>query len=323
MAVYDPMINPMRTEHCVMLYDYETASPSLAHHIVELCFPPLSGEGREGLLPFGELFIEERTTWNTPYKFSAKELDDETGYSYFGARYYDPNIFIWLSVDPLADHPNQVDKSPYVYAWNNPVYYTDPDGNCPLCPWIDAVVDIGFVAYDLGKLAYDKVTKGETKSEDWAALGADVASILVPMSVGAGLALRSAYRMGKLSSGALRAFSVGRKVDNVKSFASKGLLNGHFAKHASEFGGKFKNAEEYLKGAQNFFRRESDDIIQYSRGNGDIVRYDTKNNIFGSISKDGTIKTMFKPDSGIEYFKAEVGRDLGEKTLKELTKVME
>jgi len=36
--------------------------------------------------------------WNTPYKFSGKELDDETGYSYFGARYYDPNISIWLSV---------------------------------------------------------------------------------------------------------------------------------------------------------------------------------------------------------------------------------
>jgi len=38
MAENDPMINPMRTEHCEMLYDYEPASPSLAHHVVELCF---------------------------------------------------------------------------------------------------------------------------------------------------------------------------------------------------------------------------------------------------------------------------------------------
>ena len=29
---------------------------------------------------------------------TGKELDDETGYSYFGARYYDPNTSIWLSV---------------------------------------------------------------------------------------------------------------------------------------------------------------------------------------------------------------------------------
>jgi len=77
-------------------------------------------------LPFGELFIEERSTWNTPYKFSAKELDDETGYSYFGARYYDPNISIWLSVDPLSDkYPNQ---TPYSYVGGNPIMMVDPNG---------------------------------------------------------------------------------------------------------------------------------------------------------------------------------------------------
>jgi hypothetical protein len=41
-----------------------------------------------------------------------------------------------LRVDPLADHPNQVDKSPYAYAWNNPVSLTDPDGRCPICPFL-------------------------------------------------------------------------------------------------------------------------------------------------------------------------------------------
>jgi len=89
----------------------------------------IQGTGRLGLLvyvPFGELFIEERTTWNTPYKFSGKELDEETGYSYFGARYYDPNISIWLSVDPLSDkYPSH---SPYNYTMNNPVMLIDPNG---------------------------------------------------------------------------------------------------------------------------------------------------------------------------------------------------
>ena len=89
-------------------------------------FPPLLGEGREGLLPFGELFIEERTTWNTPYKFSGKELDEETGYSYFGARYYDPNISIWLSVDPLSDKAPGL--TPYNYTLNNPIILIDPNG---------------------------------------------------------------------------------------------------------------------------------------------------------------------------------------------------
>ena len=89
----------------------------------------IQGTGRLGLLvylPFGELFIEERTTWNTPYKFSGKELDEETGYSYFGARYYDPNISIWLSVDPLSDeYPSH---SPFNYALLNPIRLVDPDG---------------------------------------------------------------------------------------------------------------------------------------------------------------------------------------------------
>jgi RHS repeat-associated protein len=81
-------------------------------------------------VPFGELFIEERTTWNTPYKFSGKELDEETGYNYHGARYLDPGISIWLSVDPLADlFPGY---SPYNYTLNNPLRLIDPNGMGPI-----------------------------------------------------------------------------------------------------------------------------------------------------------------------------------------------
>lgn len=43
-------------------------------------------------------------------------------------------VQLWYSVDPLADHPNQIGMSPYAYAWNNPVNLTDPDGRCPDCP---------------------------------------------------------------------------------------------------------------------------------------------------------------------------------------------
>jgi RHS repeat-associated protein len=56
-----------------------------------------------------------------------------TGLYAYGFRYYDPVIGRWTGVDALADHPNQIDKSPYAYAWNNPISLTDPDGNCPWC----------------------------------------------------------------------------------------------------------------------------------------------------------------------------------------------
>ncbi|WP_302575434.1 RHS repeat-associated core domain-containing protein, partial [uncultured Duncaniella sp.] len=79
-------------------------------------------------VPFGEVFIEERNNvWNTPYLFNAKEFDEETGMYYYGARYYDPRLSLWMSTDPLQETAQRF--SPYAYAANNPVNAIDPDGN--------------------------------------------------------------------------------------------------------------------------------------------------------------------------------------------------
>ncbi|NMA73661.1 MAG: RHS repeat-associated core domain-containing protein, partial [Bacteroidales bacterium] len=43
-------------------------------------------------LPTGELFAEQRDYWHTPYRFNGKELDEETGLYYYGARYYTPEL---------------------------------------------------------------------------------------------------------------------------------------------------------------------------------------------------------------------------------------
>lgn len=77
-------------------------------------------------MPFGEVFAEQHAAWDSPYKFNAKELDDETGLYYYGARYYDPKVSQWLGVDPLAE--DYAGISPFVYCLNNPVKYVDPDG---------------------------------------------------------------------------------------------------------------------------------------------------------------------------------------------------
>ena len=77
-------------------------------------------------LPYGEDFISQRIDWQTRYTFSAKEKDKNTGYHYFGARYYDSETSVWLSVDPLADkYPSM---SPYMYTAGNPVMLVDPNG---------------------------------------------------------------------------------------------------------------------------------------------------------------------------------------------------
>jgi RHS repeat-associated protein len=78
-------------------------------------------------IPYGEVFIEERNNvWNTPYLFNAKELDEETGLYYYGARCLNPMDAMWLSVDPLFE--KYVGMSPYNYCAGNPVKLIDPDG---------------------------------------------------------------------------------------------------------------------------------------------------------------------------------------------------
>ena len=134
-------------------------------------------------LPFGELFISQRnSTFDSRYKFTAKELDNETNYTYFGARYYDSDLSIWLSIDPLSDkYPS---LSPYMYCAGNPVILVDPDGMSFDHFTIDVEGNIQLVErrpnedfhvifrkedYDAGKRDYDdtgtksgmKINKGE------------------------------------------------------------------------------------------------------------------------------------------------------------------
>ncbi|MDC6364023.1 MULTISPECIES: DUF6443 domain-containing protein [Flavobacteriaceae] len=86
------------------------------------------GYNDSGMSPLGNDVAQK-------WKFGGKEYDDSFGLEMydFGARNYDPALGRWGVIDALAEDPNQIDKSPYAYAWNNPVYYTDPDGNCPIC----------------------------------------------------------------------------------------------------------------------------------------------------------------------------------------------
>jgi RHS repeat-associated protein len=78
-------------------------------------------------LPFGETFVDQQNGYDSRYTFSAKEKDDETQYSYFGARYYDSDLSVWLSIDRFADkYPN---LSPYNYCAWNPIKYIDPTGD--------------------------------------------------------------------------------------------------------------------------------------------------------------------------------------------------
>ncbi len=74
---------------------------------------------------FGEMVeLTPPPTDKVTENFTGKEHDDEIALDYFGARYLDPMLGMWISVDPKRQYQN-----PYLYAGNNPIMRIDPDGN--------------------------------------------------------------------------------------------------------------------------------------------------------------------------------------------------
>ncbi len=145
-------------------------------------------------VPFGEVFVEERNNiWNTPYLFNAKEFDEETGLYYYGARYYDPRVSLWISVDPMQEENLSV--STYAYTLNNPVRFKDEDGKIP----VETIWDAANVAMGVGSLI-NNIRSGNIGAAAVDGLGVvvDAAATIIPYVPGGVSSGIKAYRAGKV-----------------------------------------------------------------------------------------------------------------------------
>ncbi len=115
--------------------------------------------------PYGETWVDEVTNSNKiRWFFNSKELDESTGFYYYGARYYHQKTGRWVSPDPafvdyLPDQDNDgilpaggvftpVNLALYHYAANNPINFVDPDGREDIVLGLNS--EIGFFHSNLG-----------------------------------------------------------------------------------------------------------------------------------------------------------------------------
>ncbi|MEE4265201.1 MAG: RHS repeat-associated core domain-containing protein [Desulfobacteraceae bacterium] len=115
-----------------------TASGQRHYYHTDAVGTPLAITSQSGVLswrgenlPFGTEYLGSGD--GDHFKFTGKEFEDHTGLFYFEARYYDPVVGRFISVDPMRGNPSSpVSLNRYVYGLNNPLRYMDPDGRVPL-----------------------------------------------------------------------------------------------------------------------------------------------------------------------------------------------
>jgi len=136
-----------------------------------------------------------------PQRFTGKEFDEELGLYYFGARYYNPTIARFISVDPdkgAEKYPQSWNR--YSYCDNNPMVNVDPTGR-----YVETAVDIASLAWSINDLR-----KNPGSVWNWVALGADVVTLALPAAAAGGTIIRT----GK----ATKAVKGLKKVDKASDF---------------------------------------------------------------------------------------------------------
>ncbi|WP_460263618.1 hypothetical protein [Clostridium sporogenes] len=117
---------------------------------------------------------------------------------------------------------------------------------------------------------------------------------------------KNLYKAEGLLEMNLQKFGNGPGKASSLQFRNRMLLDSHYEKHVikqGEFGNITKI--DYLKGAQNLVDSPGNDILTKVRKNRDIVFYRQSTNEFAIKTKEGIIRTYFKPKGGIDYFNAQ------------------
>jgi RHS repeat-associated protein len=177
------------------------------------------------------------------------------GRSYLEARYYNPKISNWLSVDPpmMEGDYFEIDEEEsinggvlnsknlgvYSYTYNNPITLRDSDGNWPTP---DTVWDLANVGIGVASLI-SNVSDGNLGDAalDAGGIVLDVAAAAIPVIPGgAGTAIKTARTADKVAD----AVKAGDKVSDAKKVANGNSKASEKAQHVYEIVNKKTNKVE-------------------------------------------------------------------------------
>jgi pyocin large subunit-like protein len=208
---------------------------------------------------------------------------------------------------------NPQDLNRYSFELNNPIKNTDPTGHFAclgLCIGITAAViaiaaqtspywgpyvaawSISESFKDIGR-AYQDPNAGNLA---WGALG--IWDVMTP-GIPEGKVAKFAAKNMKQAANVVSEIT---KTAAKRGFTAAGLAR--HEKHVAKFG--LKSVKEYEDLAKSFASDTGESIITAVRQSGDIMKYDKARNYFLVISKQGNIRTFFKPKTGYEYFQKQL-----------------
>ncbi len=269
--------------------------------------------------PYGDTRINngdnDEDTQYTGYK-----KDVSTGLNYAGARYYAGDRGRFISQDPVFTSlgnqallenkmgikfntylRNPQTHNSYAYAGNNPIKYTDKNGEFLFIPaayltgaW--ALAELGFTAYDVYDTVQTLNDKNSTNSDIGLSLGGLALGTIAP---GGGY--------GKAGKVGLSAIDSAR-IAKANNWGYAGALEQHTIDHAADFGLKSSDYEGYAKTANSFVQTASagfrqgnsryDSFLGTGRDAGKTYLFDTKTSTFAVKNANGTVATAYKPYGG-------------------------
>jgi RHS repeat-associated protein len=267
-------------------------------------------------LPYGETwFTEEKTGLEEEHnpKFNSQELDKETGYYFYNARHYDPEIGRFVTGDTVIDGEGDTQGwNRFSYVKGNPVRYKDPTGHAGVADDIkQGLDDAGDAQLEQSQKDWEQGSYGSAIWEGYKGVVNKAASFLAPTTeevdmtalMGAGVSKYGATRItGIIKKGANVVNALATRISRGAKGVGNLLKNNKVVKKVGEkiynFSNRLKN--KFSKGAAKHGAKGGKELLSFSKSNfrKNLIKLTGKN-----PGKDAMAHHVFPQKFGADFQK--------------------